>query len=83
MVERAFGLTNSTQFICLQALAITANKIIKNNYLVKSQQPDSVNIALILMKLDEIDGLATEDLPYLKGISGTEILVSDILKCLK
>ncbi len=35
------------------------------------------------MKLDEIDGLATEDLPYLKGVPGVEILVSDILKCLK
>lgn len=35
------------------------------------------------MKLDEIDWLATGGLKYLKDASGTKILVSDILNCLK
>ncbi len=51
-----------THFTCLNALAIVGNKVINENYLVKSQQPDSVKIAQILMKLDEIDWIATGDL---------------------
>ena len=72
-----------THITCLNALAIAENKIINENYLTKSQQPDSVKIAGILMKLDEIDWLANGDLKYLKGVPGTKILVSDILNCLK
>ena len=72
-----------THITCLNALAIVGNKVINENYLPKSQQPDSVKIAGILMKLDEIDWLANGDLKYLKGVPGTKILVSDILNCLK
>ncbi len=72
-----------THITCLNALAIVGNKVINENYLVKSQQPDSVKIVQILMKLDELDWLATGDLKYLKGAPGTKILVSDILNCLK
>ncbi|MGA3674297.1 hypothetical protein [Lysinibacillus agricola] len=78
--NKLYRMTNIT---CLNALAIVGNKVINDNYLVKSHQPDSVKIAQILMKLDEIDWLATGDLKYLKGASGTKILVSDILNCLK
>ncbi|UNT53834.1 hypothetical protein [Lysinibacillus capsici] len=34
-----------THITCLNALAIVANKVINENYLVKSQQPVSVKIA--------------------------------------
>ncbi len=34
---------------CLNALTIVGNKVINDNYIVKSQQPDSVKIAQILM----------------------------------
>jgi DNA sulfur modification protein DndB len=78
-----YKLYRMTHITCLNALAIVGNKVINDNYLVKSQQPDSVKIAQILMKLDEVDWLATGDLKYLKGASGTKILVSDILDCLK
>lgn len=71
-----------THITCLNALAIAGNKIINENYLAKSQQPDSVKIAQILMNLKEIDWLSTGDLRYLKGAAGSKVLASDILNCL-
>ncbi|KEK09340.1 hypothetical protein EP18_19515 [Lysinibacillus sphaericus] len=72
-----------THITCLNALAIAGNKIINENYLAKSQQPDSVKIAKILLNLKEIDWLSTGDLKYLKGAPGAKILANDILNCLK
>jgi len=72
-----------THITCLNALAIAGNNIINENYLEKSQQPDSVKIARILMNLKEIDWLSTGDLKYLKGAAGSKILAGDILNCLK
>lgn len=72
-----------THITCLNALAIVGNKVINDNYLAKSQQPDSVKIVENIIKLEEIDWLSTGDLKYLKGVPGTKILVSDILNCLK
>ena len=77
------ALYRMTHITCLNALAIAGNKIINENYLEKSQQPDSVKIARILMNLKEIDWLSTGDLKYLKGAAGSKILASDILNCLK
>ncbi|ATP39748.1 hypothetical protein CSE16_06600 [Solibacillus sp. R5-41] len=57
--------------------------MINENYLAKSQQPDSVKIAQILMRLDEIDRLATGNLKCLKSAPGTKILASGILKSSK
>lgn len=71
-----------THITCLNALSIVGNKIINENYLVKSQQPDSVKIATLLINLNEIDWLATGDLKYLKGAAGSKLLASDILNCL-
>lgn len=71
-----------THITCLNALAIAGNKIINENYLIKSQQPDSVKIAQILLNLKEIDWLSTGDLRYLKGAAGSKVLASDILNCL-
>lgn len=72
-----------THITCLNALSIAGNKIINENYLMKSQQPDSVKIAQILINLKEIDWLSTGDLRYLKGTAGSKVLASDILNCLK
>lgn len=71
-----------THITCLNALAIAGNKIINDNYLVKSQQPDSVEIAKILINLKEIDWMSSGDLKYLKGAAGSKVLASDILNCL-
>lgn len=72
-----------THITCLNALAIAGNQIINENYLTKSQQPDSVKIAKTLLNLKEIDWLASGDLKYLKGAAGSKILASDIINCLK
>lgn len=72
-----------THITCLNALAIAGNQIISENYLEKSQQPDSVKIAQILVNLKEIDWLSTGDLKYLKGVAGAKILANDILHCLQ
>ncbi|ATP41045.1 hypothetical protein CSE16_13845 [Solibacillus sp. R5-41] len=72
-----------THITCLNALSISGNEVINENYLTKSQQPDSVKIAQILMNLKEIDWLSTGDLRYLKGAAGSKILANDILNCLK
>ncbi|WP_193768090.1 hypothetical protein [Ureibacillus chungkukjangi] len=69
--------------ININALAIVGNKIINENYLAKSQQPDSVKIAQLLVNLNEIDWLAIGDLKYLKGAAGSKVLASDILNCMK
>lgn len=72
-----------THITCLNALAIAGNKIINDNYLTKSQQPDSVKIAQLLINLKEINWLSTGDLKYLKGTAGSKVLAGDILNCLK
>ncbi|WCR26617.1 hypothetical protein L3476_25930 [Paenibacillus thiaminolyticus] len=72
-----------THVTCLNALAIAGNEIINQNYLEKAQQPDSVKIAKLLLKLSEIDWSINGDLKYLKGAAGAKILASDILNCLK
>ncbi|WP_338652979.1 DGQHR domain-containing protein [Lysinibacillus sp. Y5S-8] len=77
------SLYRMTHVTCLNALAIVGNQIINDNYLVKSQQPDSVKIAQILMNLKEIDWFSNGDLKYLKGAAGSKILASDILNCIK
>lgn len=69
-----------THITCLNALAIAGNKIVTENFLEKSQQPDSVKIAQLLK---EIDWLSTGDLKYLKGAAGSKVLANDILNCLK
>ncbi|MEQ6353199.1 DGQHR domain-containing protein [Lysinibacillus sp. M3] len=71
-----------THITCLNALAIVGNKIINENYLIKSQQPDSVKIAKLLTNLKEIDWLTTGNLKYLKGAAGSKMLADDILNCL-
>lgn len=72
-----------THITCLNALAIAGNTIINDNYLKKSQQPDSVKIANMMMNLSNIDWLAMGDLKYLKGIAGSKMLAQDILNCVK
>lgn len=72
-----------THITCLNALAIAGNKIINENYLTKSQQPNSVKIANLLVNLKDIDWLSSGDLKYLKGTAGSKMLAGDILNCLK
>lgn len=78
--NKLFRLTHIT---CLNALAIAGNIIINENYLVKSQQPDSAKIASLLINLKGIDWSTSGDLKYLKGLSGSKMLSSDILNCIK
>lgn len=72
-----------THVTCLNALAIAGNSIINDNYLMKSQQPDSVKIANLLLNLKEIDWTSNGDLKYLKGVAGSKMLATDILNCIK
>lgn len=72
-----------THITCLNALVIAGNKIVIENFLGKSQQPDSVKIAQLLLNLKEIDWLSTRDLKYFKGAVGSKVLANDILNCLK
>lgn len=78
--NKSYRLTHIT---CLNGLAIAGNKMINDNYLAKSQQPDSAKIYSLLENLKEIDWSASGDLKYLKGISGARMLASDILNCIK
>ncbi|GGG26501.1 hypothetical protein GCM10007425_21380 [Lysinibacillus alkalisoli] len=71
-----------THITCLNALAIVGNDLINENYLVKSQQPDSVKIANKLLNLGEIDWSASGDLKFVKGVAATKILANDIRFCL-
>lgn len=77
------SLYRMTHVTCLNALAIVGNQVINDNYLAKSQQPDSVKIAQILMNLKDIDWFSAGDLKYLKGAAGSKVLASDIFNCLK
>lgn len=77
------SLYRMTHITCLNALAIAGNTLIANNFLEKSQQPDSVKIVQKLINLKEIDWLAIGDLKYLKGAAGSKILANDILNTLK
>ena len=72
-----------THITCLNALAIVGNNIINENYLVKSQQPDSVKIAKLLVNLKDIDWLSSGNLKYLKGAAGSKMLAEDILNLVK
>lgn len=72
-----------THITCLNALAIVRNELINENYLVKSQQPDSVKIANKLLNLGEIDWSASGDLKFVKGVAGTKMLATDIRNCIK
>lgn len=72
-----------THIISLNALAIVGNEIINENFLHKSQQPNSSKILSMLENLKQIDWSANGDLKYLKGISGSKLLAQDILNCLK
>lgn len=71
-----------THITCLNALAIVGNELINENYLAKSQQPDSVRIASKLLNLGEIDWSVSGDLRFVKGVAGTKILARDIRNCL-
>lgn len=72
-----------THITCLNALAIAGNKIINENYLEKSQQPDSAKIARLLINIKVIDWSTSGDLRYLKGVSGSKMLSDDIWNCIK
>lgn len=51
-----------THITCLNVLAIVGYELINENYLVKSQQPDSVKITNKLLNLREIDWSASGSL---------------------
>lgn len=72
-----------THITCLNALAIVGNELINENYLAKSQQPDSIKIANKLLSLGEIDWSANGDLKFVKGVAGTKMLAGDIRSCIK
>ena len=63
---------------CLNALGIIGNEIINNNFNKKTNQPDSMKITQILIKLKDIDWSSNGELKFLKGMSGTKLLVSDL-----
>ncbi|WP_342556956.1 hypothetical protein [Lysinibacillus sp. FSL P4-0201] len=52
--------------------------MINENFLVKSQQLDSVKITNKLLNLGEIDWPASFDLQYTKGTVGSKLLANDI-----
>lgn len=72
-----------THITCLNALAIVGNKIINDNYSMKSQQPDSIELTKLLRNLKDIDWLSSGNLKYIKGAAGSKMLADDILNCLK
>ncbi|USK68883.1 DNA sulfur modification protein DndB [Peribacillus asahii] len=72
-----------THIISLNALSIAGNEIINENFLHKSQQPNSSKILPMLENLKQIDWSANGDLKYLKGTSGSKLLAQDILNCIK
>jgi DNA sulfur modification protein DndB len=78
--NKSFRLSHA---ISLYALAIAGNDLINNNFLKKSQQPDSTKILSKLNNLTLIDWSNNGDLKYLKGIGGSKILAEDIKSCLK
>ncbi|WP_204786548.1 hypothetical protein [Kurthia huakuii] len=57
--------------------------MINENYLVKSQQLDSVKIANKLLNLGEIDWSSNGELKFVKGIAGMKFLAEDIRNCVK
>lgn len=71
-----------THITCLNALAIVGNELINQNYLAKSQQPNSVKIAQKLLNIRDIDWSAHGDLRFVKGVAGTKILANDIKICI-
>ncbi|MER2121412.1 MAG: DGQHR domain-containing protein [Solibacillus sp.] len=71
-----------THITCLNALAIVGNELIIGNYLVKSQQPNSVKISNKLLNLVEIDWSASGNLKFVKGVAGSKALANDIRNCL-
>lgn len=80
MDNKSFRLSHA---ISLYALAMAGNEIINENFLKKSQQPDSNKVLSKLNNLTQIDWSNNGDLKYLKGIGGSKILAQDILNCLK
>ena len=70
-----------THITCLNALAMVGNELINENFLAKSQQPDSVKIADKLLNLGEIDWSVNGDLQFIKGVTGTKLLAADIKNC--
>ncbi|WP_066297931.1 DGQHR domain-containing protein [Bacillus sp. FJAT-29937] len=72
-----------THIIALNSLAMAGNEIISNNFLHKSQQPNSSKILSMLWNLKQIDWSINGDLQYLKGVSGSRILSQDILNCIR
>lgn len=77
---RAYRLTH---IIALNALAIAGNEIINENFLHKSQQPNSSKILSMLENIKQIDWSTSGDLQYLKGVSGSKLLSQDILNCIR
>ena len=77
--NKSYRLTHIT---CLNALALAGNKLINENFLNKSMQPDSIKISKLLENLKEIDWSSNGDLKYLKGVAGSKMLADDILNCL-
>lgn len=71
-----------THITCLNALAIVGNELINGNFLVKSQQPDSVKIANKLLNLGEIDWSSSGELQFVKGVVGAKVLAADIRNCI-
>ena len=78
-INKNYRLTHIT---CLNALEIVGNELINEHYLVKSQQPDSINIAHKLLNLGEIDWPASGELKFVMGVAGTKILAMDIKNCI-
>lgn len=72
-----------THITCLNALAIVGNELINENYLAKSQQPDSVKVANKLLNLGEIDWSVSGELKFVKGVAGTKVLAMDIKNCIQ
>lgn len=72
-----------THITCLNALSIVGNELINENYLSKSQQPDSAKISKKLLNLGEIDWSVSGDLKFVKGVAGTKMLADDIRNCIK
>jgi DNA sulfur modification protein DndB len=71
-----------THVISLNALAIVGNNIINENFLYKSQQPNSNKIQSIIENLKQVDWSTNGDLRYLKGTSGSKLLAQDIINCI-
>ncbi|WP_249599584.1 hypothetical protein [Peribacillus frigoritolerans] len=72
-----------THIVCLKVLSITGNHIISENYNFSSNQLNITVISRSLTNIQSIDWSSEGSLKYLKGVSGSNFLATDLVTSLK